>query len=194
MEDIFDRGAKDAIKKYMDMPLRTEDIQFCMAQLGKEMPDVLELGSSVGRGAEALKGAVGSYIGIDYSSVFTEYARKRFPDLAFKQEDIRTMSISHDIDLILAFGTLLFLSPEELKELFGKLDARLRPGGIIFADFKEGEGHETKKDAFGEFSFYRYTIADIQKMLGKEYLIFHEKHQFFRDTQWFSVGFQKLDN
>ena len=194
MEDIFGRGALEAIEKYRAMPLRTDDVDRCLKQLACTKTDVLEIGSSVGNGAEALMGLTTSYLGVDYSKTFVDHARSRFPEMTFDFADIRSYELKGDFDAIFAFGTLLFLSPEDLKVVLDKLVTHLRIGGVLFVDMKEGQGHEDKEDDFGKFSFWRYNVKDMSDMLGDGYEIFYEKHQFFRDTQWFSVGFQKNDD
>lgn len=78
--------------------------------------------------------------GIDLSRGMIAQARQRFPALAFRQEDMRSLSAPDTtFGGITAFYSIIHLAPSELVATFQEWRRVLRPGGLLLVAFHSGD-------------------------------------------------------
>lgn len=108
--------------------------RLCLKAIDNRSADVLDIGCGAGRHAGWLNGRYHKYLGIDASRSMIDAARKNFPELSFRAEDILSVSLKEEAwDTILLMGNVVdFLHPVERRwALFEKCHTWLRDGGSL---------------------------------------------------------------
>lgn len=105
----------------------------------KRSSKVLDIGCGIGRWASLVAPEVESYVGIDFSSPFIEYAEKEYQDyknVSFKVLDALLISPSRlggsNFDRIIIAGLLLYLNDKDVKLFISKLKKVLKKGALIY--------------------------------------------------------------
>jgi SAM-dependent methyltransferase len=108
-----------------------------LAQLAGRLPDgarVVELGC--GNGTEETRELARRFrlTGVDLSHEQLRRARKRVPDATFLRGDLTTVDFDEgSLDAVCAFYVLNHVPRELLPDLFARVHAWLRPGGLFLA-------------------------------------------------------------
>ncbi|MDI2034684.1 1D-myo-inositol 2-acetamido-2-deoxy-alpha-D-glucopyranoside deacetylase [Paenarthrobacter nitroguajacolicus] len=94
----------------------------------------LELGCSIGTLSEELAKRCRTFLGVDASGTALVEARRRLAD--YPSAEARHLTMPHEwpegtFDLVALSETGYYLSPEELTELYGRIQASTRPGGTL---------------------------------------------------------------
>jgi SAM-dependent methyltransferase len=97
-------------------------------------------------------------VGIDNSRAMLKIARGKYPDLNFRDEDIRNFSLDEKVDLITCLYDSInhLLNFREWKDVFNSVYKNLNKGGKFFFDFnsiefmrtEEGASYVSLKDRF----------------------------------------------
>lgn len=135
----------------------------------QDNPLVVDLGCGNGRDAEYFSRFTSQYLGIDASEEMIKLAQARNPKLKFLVGDIAASPLPPEIDLVVAFASLLHLNPDELNKLLQNISLNLKPGGIFGATFMEGEGSFNREDDKGTRLYYRHQPEKIKETLGKSF-------------------------
>jgi len=130
--------------------------------------DVIELACGIGRFTSHLAQKAKSVIALDFMENFVlknEEENGHFGNIKFVQADVTQFDLDDaSVDLVFSNWILMYLSDEEVLELFRKVLRWLRPGGYIF--FREScfkkSGSMGKED---NPTFYRKPI-DYHQMLN----------------------------
>lgn len=144
----------------------------------KNNPLIVELGCGNGRDAEHFKKYTDNYLGIDASKKFIELAKTRNPSLRFELANMVEYDFPDNIDLAVAFASLLHLNPEELQKLIKKITIKLKPNGILAMTLIHGEGQFTRTDDKGVRLYYRYTPDYIQNLLNSNFELVSKENTF----------------
>ena len=78
--------------------------------------------------------------------------------------DFADLSFSEEFDAVWACASLLHVGKAELPGVLEKVSAALKPGGILYASFKYGQGERVSGGRF----FNDYTEADLDTLLTWE--------------------------
>lgn len=133
----------DAYAAYYDLLYRDKDyaaeVDYVHALIKHHAPaaqDLLELGCGTGRHAEALARLGYRVTGVDRSDAMVTQARKRAPDLAFVQGDLRDFRAGRTFDVVIAlFHVMSYQTTNaDLIAAFKTAAAHLAPGGVFIFD------------------------------------------------------------
>lgn len=116
---------------------------------------VLEIGSGVGKDAEALIKLGYDYTGTDASSGLLELARKRNPSATFIQRYAHEIGHSlGEFDGFWASAVLLHIPRDEIQDSLLAISSVLKKDGIGFITMKEGEGERVDEKTGRLFTYY----------------------------------------
>jgi SAM-dependent methyltransferase len=108
-------------------------------------PTLLDLGCGSGRDALAFRQAGYQVDALDPSPAMAELARAHagVPVRVLRAQDLED---TQAYDGIWACASLLHVPWDELPDVLRRLERALRPGGVLYASFKPGEGERTADD------------------------------------------------
>lgn len=102
---------------------------------------VIDIGSGTGVITKYIQSKGIQVSGIDLSASMVGIAKKKHPEIEFKQEDIRNMEYPQDhFGGIWAGHSLFHLTRDEFEKALGKFHLFLKEGGIFGFVMNEGEG------------------------------------------------------
>jgi SAM-dependent methyltransferase len=126
---------------------------------------VADLGCGPGHVARYLHDQGVTMIGIDLSPQMIEEARRLNPELEFKVDDMRKLSLPDASFVgVIAFYSIVHLAPDELPAIMAELRRVLMPGGLILVAFHIGRDVVHVDELFGEpvnLDFRFYVPADV---------------------------------
>jgi SAM-dependent methyltransferase len=139
----YDRVAADYTTRIADelagKPLDRALLHAFAEQVGTLGP-ICDLGCGPGHVAAFLAAAGVAVEGIDLSSGMIEHARHRYPTLAFRQGDMRSLAIPDaTFGGITAFYSIIHLAPSELVPTFQEWWRVLRAAGRVLVAFHIGD-------------------------------------------------------
>lgn len=113
---------------------------------------ILDAGCGSGRDSKAFLDAGYDVVAFDASREMriraSEYIGREVLDLRFEE-----ISFEKEFDGIWASASLLHVPMEELPEVMGRMRKALKPGGVMYASFKYGEGTKVRGERlFSDFN------------------------------------------
>jgi SAM-dependent methyltransferase len=141
--------------------------------------DILEIGPGYGRLLQACLDADAefrSYLGVDLSAKNVEHLTDRFGSekISFINEDIETVKLARDVDLVFSSLTLKHLYPSFEKAL-ANVARSVRPGGRFVFDLIEGERRYWEHDRATYIRTYsRDEVREILTRIGLTDIAFAE--------------------
>lgn len=129
-----------------------------MTRFNEYLPSgrVLEIGSGVGKDAEALIKLGYDYTGTDASSGLLELARKRNPSATFIQRYAHEIEPSlGEFDGFWASAVLLHIPRDEMQNSLLAISSVVKNEGIGFITMKEGEGERVDEKTGRLFTYYK---------------------------------------
>jgi len=129
-----------------------------MKRFNEYLPNgkLLEIGSGVGKDAEALIKLGYDYTGTDASSGLLELARKRNPSVAFIQRYAHEINPSlGEFDGFWASAVLLHIPRDEMQDSLLAISSVLKNEGIGFITMKEGEGERVDEKTGRLYTYYK---------------------------------------
>jgi SAM-dependent methyltransferase len=101
---------------------------------------ICDLGCGPGHVAAFLAAGAANVEGVDLSAGMIEQARRRYPSIAFRQGDMRSLDVPDGaFGGICAFYSMIHLQPSELAPAFGEWRRALCPGGLVLVAFHIGD-------------------------------------------------------
>lgn len=192
--DTYQTSAEAMKKKFDDIGVRKEDVERAFGFIRAKNPRVVEIGCGYGREAKEIIRHTTAYVGIDISEVFIRMAQRDVPNAEFQVADIETYSFPKNVDIIFSFASLLHSDEEQVKKIFHRAHGALNPDGIFYISLKYGAYAEvTKKDEFGERTYYLYTPEQIKEIAGVGFVSMYEDTQIIRDQKWFTICLRKKE-
>lgn len=189
----YNKSAQAMADYFAGIGARDKDIDIAIKLAGEpKNPSILEIGCGDGRDAEQVVKRTKNYVGFDISKSMIEIAKQKVPTAKFEVGDARTYKYPKNLDVILAFASLLHLDKTEVKNLFRKVYRALRPGGIIFISLKYRPKYEKelKKDRFGNRLFYFYNPELVTELAGQGFEAVYKDTGFVTNgnTDWFEIA------
>lgn len=136
---------------------------------------MLDAGCAFGRDTKIFADKGLKTIGIDLSEQLLNEARKRFPQIEFRQMDVRKLDFpSNYFDGIWCNAVLLHLKDEDIIKALKEFNRVLKKNGILCISFKEGAGSEEKIESFSSDNsrFFNYqTKETVDKLIREAGLI-----------------------
>jgi SAM-dependent methyltransferase len=110
------------------------------AEQASPLGRIADLGCGPGHVAAFLAGAGAAVEGFDLSHGMIAQARQRYPNLVFRQADLRSLAVPDaSFGGITAFYSIIHLAPSELVPAFQEWWRVLRPGGYVLVAFHSGD-------------------------------------------------------
>lgn len=110
------------------------------AEQAGSLGPICDLGCGPGHVAAFLAGAGVTAEGIDLSEAMIAQARQRYPNLTFRQGDMRSLPVADaTFGGIAAFYSIIHLAPAELGATFREWRRALRLGGRVLVAFHLGD-------------------------------------------------------
>ncbi len=161
---------------------------------------VLDAGCAFGRDSALLAARGISVIGIDLTTAFLDRARELHPGLDFRLMDVCALDFPDgSFAGVWCQATLLHLKDEHVRLALSEFHRVLRPGGALFASFKEGEGEDEFVESFSADAarFFRYQTEDrVRGLLNAAGFVksdirtFNERARYgdgHRDLNWLTA-------
>lgn len=129
-----------------------------MTRFNEYLPSgrILEIGSGVGKDAEALIRLGYDYTGTDASSGLLELARKRNPSATFIQRYAHEIEPSlGEFDGFWASAVLLHIPRDEMRDSLLAISSVIKNDGVGFITMKEGEGERVDEKTGRLFTYYK---------------------------------------
>jgi SAM-dependent methyltransferase len=145
------------------------------AELTRGLGPVCDLGCGPGQVARYLKDhRVDEVFGADLSAAMVAEARRRNPDVAFREEDILALSLP-DATLggITAFYAIVHFTPNQAEGAFREMRRVLVPGGHALVAFHVREAptgtHELRHvdELFGVPASLDFVLHDVDEVLAR---------------------------
>ena len=127
------------------------------AQLSERGP-LLDLGAGPGWDAAELVGLGAQVIALDFSAAMLRVARERYPGPRVQSDMRRLPFRDASFAGVWANASLLHIPREELAQVLLEVRRVLKPGGLLYASFKQGrqDGYDAK---YSEPRWYSYWDA-----------------------------------
>ena len=153
----------------------------------KELP-VLDAGCGFGRDTAKFAEQGFKAIGIDMSDGLLMRAKALYPNLEFRNMDVRKLDFDDaSIGGIWCNATLLHLKDKDIQKALQEFKRVLTPGGIIFFSLKEGTGEEEFVEKFSSDSarYYRYqTVESTTKLVEASGLVIVKIYTINEREKW----------
>lgn len=134
--NYYDQNAKTFVLQTRDLDFSS--IQNKFLQLLPVHGTILDLGCGSGRDAKAFLTAGFRVDAIDGSEEICKLASS-YLGIAVRHQSFDQLDASSQYDGIWACSSLLHLPKEKLPEIFARIEKALKPGGIFYCSFKQGE-------------------------------------------------------
>jgi len=129
---------------------------------------VIEIGSGVGKDAQALISFGYDYVGTDASIGLIKLAKQRNPSAQFIQKYAHELDPSFgEFDGFWASAVLLHIPRNEIETSLFAISSVLRNEGVGFITMKEGEGERIEKKTGRLFTYYKEEeFRDVLESTG----------------------------
>lgn len=136
---------------------------------------ILELGSGPGTDWNILSHHF-NVVGSDYSPIFINKLKKKFPQGEFLEIDAIEMNTNQTFDGIYSNKVLHHLSNQELIESINNQLKVPKPNGVICHSFWKGDGEETFKGMYVNY----HQMKDLKNLFSPSYkiLLLEEYEEF----------------
>ena len=190
--NTYNKSATALANKFNELGARVADIGKVFSYFKEENLNILEIGCGNGRDAQEILKHSHNYIGIDISEELIKIAKSSVPHGQFEVHDVEEYNFPTNLDIILAFASLIHINKENLLSILGKAQKALNDNGLLFLSLKYGDYHEeTKIDEFGTRTYYFYTPEIISELAGDRFKVIYQDTQDLRGQKWFTIILQK---
>lgn len=174
--DTYNKSAELLAKKFDSLGARASDVEEMFKIIGKDNPKILEIGCGNGRDAQEILKYTSDYLGIDVSEEMIKIARRNTPKANFQIVDVELFGFPANLDIVLAFASLIHTNKENFKNILEKIFHALNSSGLVWLSLKYDEKYKeiTKEDDFGVRTYYYYSDKDIIEIAGKFSVIKNE--------------------
>jgi trans-aconitate methyltransferase len=92
--------------------------------------------------------------GVDAVAEMIELARARFPQMTWRQADMRRLDLGERFDVVIAWDSFFHLPPDDQRAMFGTFRRHTAPGGALVFTSGPSEGEEVGGDLFGDVLYH----------------------------------------
>ena len=169
--DIVARGYDRIADRYLAWSaLRPSAARLRALQLAEALipagADVLELGCGAGIPMTARLATGRTLTGVDVSAEQLRRARRNVPRAAFIQADLIELERpAASLDAVVAFYSLTHVPRERLPDLFERITAWLRPGGVFIASLGVEDDPGGVEDWLGVDMYFSQYSARVNRRL-----------------------------
>jgi SAM-dependent methyltransferase len=156
----YDDHADEYVSGTADVDM--ESLYQPFLELVAEGGSILDAGCGSGRDTKAFLDRGYRVSAIDGSVKMVE-ATKRLTGQSASQLRFQDLASEDEFDGIWACASLLHVSRAELDDVLARFVTALRPGGICYLSFKEGDGERSE----GERQFTDFTEDDLREKLKR---------------------------
>ncbi len=191
--EAYNKAAGPYLAKYEARGVRAKDVDLALSFVLVEEPFVFEIGYGGGIEAEYVLQKTGRYLGVDISEAYQQIAQKRVPTAQFMIGDIHTYELPNNIDVVLAFASLLHSSKKQLETLLQDLHKKLNQAGVILLSLKKREGYQ-RADVTDDYTtrrFYYYDRHTLESLTKELYRVVYYDEQE-RQEPWLTMVLQKI--
>ena len=116
----------------------------------------------------------------------------KFDGQGARVEDIEEFEFPQNLDIIIAFASLLHVNKENFKNILERAFKALGPGGIFYISIKYADSYKEveKEDQFGVRTFYLYSESDMREIVG-DFKIIKMVEEEIRNQIWMEVILEK---
>lgn len=160
--DVYTKIYRGKLKRWIDE----------FARQCKKGGLVLDVGCGSGRDARYLSDKGFRIVGVDFSEKLIEIAKGKVPNVQFTVMDFEEMQfLEKHFAGIWANASLFHISKERLLPVLKKLRSYLIDKGLLFVNFRIGEGERMTQESRGEVALDRfyafYKPRELEVMLRK---------------------------
>ncbi len=190
--ESYNKSAISIAKKFDNLSVRVENINEIFSLFNKLDLSVLEIGCGNGRDAQEIVKHTNNYRGLDISEELIKLARIKVPQTRFEIADVEQYDFPKNLDVVIAFASLLHVDKENFRVILEKIFASLNSGGVVYLSLKYSDVYKEveQKDEFGVRTFYLYSKQDIREA-AKGFRFLKEEVQELRGQKWLEVILQK---
>jgi len=128
---------------------------------------VLDLGCGAGWAALVMQNAGFDVYALDACEEFAAIASAKL-ERPVRVQSFEELADRHVFDGVWASASLLHVAKAHLPPVLDRVVAALKPGGVLFASFKEGEGEA--RDRLGRFYAY-YSVEQLRRVFENAGLV-----------------------
>ena len=88
--------------------------------------------------------------GIDAVNEMLEMCRARFPEMTWRQADMRHLDIPERFEIVIAWDSFFHLGPDDQRRMFETFRRHTAPGGVLIFTSGLTEGEAIGGDLFGD--------------------------------------------
>src|SRR5438067_1936860 len=169
---LADEYASHVYDELANKPFDRELLNRFAAEV-KDLGDVCDMGCGPGHVGRYLRDAGTTVFGVDLSPRMIEEARRRNPDISFKEGDMMALEIPEaTLAGVAAFYAIVNTPRESLPSVFREICRVLKPGGLLLLAFHIGDETLHPNELWGRtismdfFLFQPSAIQDYLKIAG----------------------------
>ena len=186
----YEQSAQELAEYYNASGTRQRHIDEALSLI-KPNPAVLELGCGNGRDARYLTSLSDNYVGIDYSGPLLKIAKQAAPLGYFIHGDIVTTDYPAKRNIIFALASILHTSPYDIAKVMKKANDCLQSDGIFYISTKLGHGTVTKKDRFGERTYYLYAQNKLEQIAAPYFDTISSQTEQMHGSDWIELALRR---
>lgn len=188
----YNNQAQSFANKFDQLGVRAGDIEEIFSLIKKDNPKVLEIGCGNGRDALEIIKHTNDYLGLDISEKLIDLAKQKVPTANFIVADIENYVLPDNLDVIIAFASLIHVPKDSLKNILDQALVKLNPGGLFRLSMKAQDeyGQVDQTDDFGSRTYYFYSKENINE-LARGFVIVKNDLGEIRGQKWLEVILQK---
>ena len=141
----------------------------CLVEIAGPLGPIADIGCGPGHVTRHLHDLGADVFGVDLSDEMVALAARDHPGIAFRQGSMLALDIADGaLGGLVAFYSIIHLTPEELPRGLAEFYRVLRPGGAALIAFHSGDERRRIEEFFGEpvaLDFWFYTAAHVSAAL-----------------------------
>jgi len=167
--DAYNNSARKYAEKFDNYPTYQNKMADFCRQYIPGGARILDLGCGPGNNIKTMleNDDTCRSTGVDLSAEFITIARERFPQLDFRQQDIRQLSGPAQYEAVIASFCIVHLANAEVPDFFQTVSGLLATGGCLYLSYMNGNGCRFETTSFSRqeifFNFYddAYITAQL---------------------------------
>ena len=92
--------------------------------------------------------------GVDAVQQMLDIARARFPNMTWRQEDMRRLELAESFERVIAWDSFFHLSPDDQRAMFERFRRHTAPRGVLMFTSGLIEGEAVGGDMFGDLLYH----------------------------------------